>query len=94
MEMDFTELHFAAISVMKKVHSHGVQEKAMSKRAHKRARTVEVQIMFEPSRLAQECLHKAYRCLVPVAKRRLLTHMTGTPEPSPAQIPARERTLP
>jgi len=94
METDFEELHFAAINVRKKVHSRGFQENAMSKPSRKRARTLEVQIMFEPNRLEQHSLHKAYACLVPVLKRRLMTNTTAIEASAQAPALARERNLP
>jgi hypothetical protein len=65
----------------------------MGKPSRKRARTVEVQIMFEPNRLQQNYLHKAYTCLVPVLKRRLFTHTTASEASSQALAQARERNL-
>jgi hypothetical protein len=94
MEMDFKELLFAALNMMKKVHSRGLREKAMSKPPRKRARNVQVQIMFEPSRLQENCLHQAYRYLVPVFTHQLMTN-TSTRESSPqALAPPKERNLP
>jgi len=79
--------------MMKKVHSRGVQEKVMSKPPRKRARIMEVQIMFEPNRLEQEWLHKAYSCLVPVLKRRLMTNPREIEACTQAQAAAKERSL-
>lgn len=66
----------------------------MGKPSHKRARTVEVQIMFEPNRLQHNYLHKAYACLVPVVKRRLFTHTTALEASSQALAQAKERNMP
>jgi hypothetical protein len=93
METDFKELHFAALHVRKKGHSRGVREYAMSKPSRKKTRTVEVQSMFEPNRLEQDSLHKAYNCLVPVLKRRLFPHTTALEASSQALASARERTM-
>jgi hypothetical protein len=93
METDFRELHFTAPSVRKKGHSRGVQEHAMSKPSRKKSRKVEVQIMFEPNRLEQDSLHKAYRCLVPVLKRRLMTNPREIEACTQAQAAAKERSL-
>ncbi len=65
----------------------------MGKPSRKRAKTVEVQIMFEPCRLQQNYLHKAYTCLVPVLKRRLFTHTTALEASSQALAQARERNM-
>lgn len=48
----------------------------MSKPERKRPLTVEVQIVYEPSRLAQDCLHQAYLSLVPVTRRRISSTIT------------------
>jgi len=37
----------------------------------KKSPVVEVHVMFEPSRLAQQCLADAYGCLIPTVRRRL-----------------------
>jgi hypothetical protein len=42
-----------------------------SRRPYKKSPGVEVHVMFEPSRLAQQCLADAYACLIPTAHRRL-----------------------
>lgn len=63
----------------------------MTKNAHKRVRALEVQIMFDPNRLAQSTLHQAYLCLVPIS-RRLLPTLGGTSEGAVAsQVPQEER---
>jgi hypothetical protein len=58
--------------------------------SRKRTTSVEVHTMFEPSRLAQQCLQDAYACLMPTVRRRL-----GQAQPAikPAQISA-ERKAP
>ena len=66
----------------------------MSKPSRKQSRIVEVQVMFEPNRLEQHALHKAYSCLVPVLKRRLLPYTTAIEASSQALAPARERAMP
>ena len=91
METDFKGLHFAARTVRKKGHSRGVREYVMSKPSRKKTRTVEVQIMFEPNRLEQHALHKAYSCLVPLLKRRLLPQTTAIEASSQTLAPAKER---
>jgi len=45
----------------------------MTNHAHKRVQALEVQIMFDPNRLAQHALHQAYLCLVPISRRSLPT---------------------
>lgn len=37
--------------------------------------------MFEPSRLAEQCLAEAYACLIPTARRRL-QHIQATVKPA------------
>ena len=41
----------------------------MTKPARKRTKTLEVHVMFEPNRLADQLLHKAYTSLVPIPRR-------------------------
>ena len=48
-----------------------------SQSRHKQSPSLEVHAMFEPSRLAQQCLADAYACLIPTVSRRL-----GSPQPS------------
>jgi hypothetical protein len=43
----------------------------MNQSVRKRPLIVEVQVLYEPSRLAQDCLHQAYLLLVPVTRRRI-----------------------
>jgi hypothetical protein len=53
---------------------------------HKKSASLEVQIMFEPSRLAQPHLQDAYVYLVPTVRRRLSsTQSTVTPAQSSAE---------
>jgi hypothetical protein len=73
MEMAFGEHPSTVWCSRQKVHSHGVQELLMTKHAPKRPRALEVQIMFDPNRLAQSALHKAYVSLVPISRRSLPT---------------------
>ncbi len=65
----------------------------MSKPSRKKSKTVEVQIMFEPNRLEQDSLHKAYRYLVAVPTRRLMTKRAASEAASQGLVPARERNL-
>ena len=65
----------------------------MSKPSRKKSRKLEIQIMFEPNRLEQDSLHKAYSCLVPVLKRGLFPHTTALEASSQALAAARERTM-
>jgi len=66
----------------------------MSKPSRKKSRTLEVQTMFEPNRLEQHSLHKAYSCLVPLLKRRLLPQTTAIEASAQTLAPAKERKLP
>jgi hypothetical protein len=43
----------------------------MPKPARKRPKTLEVAIMFEPTRLAYDCLQAAYAHLIPPLRRRV-----------------------
>ncbi len=42
-----------------------------SQPSRKRTTSLEVHVMFEPSRLAQQCLQDAYACLIPTVRRHL-----------------------
>jgi hypothetical protein len=44
-----------------------------SQARRKKSPVVEVHAMFEPSRLAQQCLADAYACLIPTVRRSLNT---------------------
>lgn len=59
-----------------KVLARGIEENAMNRSVRKHPPTVEVQILYEPSRLAQDCLHQAYLSLVPVTRRRISPTVT------------------
>jgi hypothetical protein len=50
-----------------------MQQHAMPKPAHKKPKPLEVAIMFEPTRLAHDCLQAAYAHLVPTLRRRILS---------------------
>jgi hypothetical protein len=77
-----------------KVHHYGVSRlaKALSRRSrkwimeqppkptHRRVSALEVHVMFEPSRLAQQTLQDAYACVIPTVRRRL--GQTALPKPS------------
>jgi hypothetical protein len=43
----------------------------MAERARKTPMTLEVHVLFEPNRLEQSLLHKAYATLLPISRRRL-----------------------
>lgn len=49
--------------------------------SRKKARALEVHVMFEPSRLAQQSLQDAYTSLLPMLRRRL-----GQTSPTPAHV--------
>jgi hypothetical protein len=70
---------------MGKVPTRGIEENAMSKPERKRPLTVEVQILYEPSRLAQDCLHQAYLSLVPVTRRRISPTVTQKESATPVE---------
>ena len=60
----------------------------MSRAERKHPLTVEVQILYEPNRLAQDCLHQAYLFLVPVTRRRISP--TVTQKNSSTQVEERQ----
>ena len=47
----------------------GAQEVVVSHREQKRNQALEVGRVFEPTRIAQAYLARAYECLVPIARR-------------------------
>jgi hypothetical protein len=65
----------------------------MSKASGKRSQKLEVQIMFEPSRLEQDYLHKAYTCLIPVLYRRLAKRTRATQGSAQARVDLEERSM-
>ena len=76
MERDFKGLPCVAMGTTGKVLVRGVKEHVMNKRVRKPPLTVEVQTLYEPGRLAQDCLHQAYLLLVPVTHRRISPTVT------------------
>jgi hypothetical protein len=58
-----------------------------SQARRKKSPVVEVHAMFEPSRLAQQCLEEAYTRLIPMVRRRL----NAAPLTVKAERPAPER---
>ena len=93
MEMGSREHRYGARCLAKAVFRR-MQERAMkqplkpSLSTRKRPTTVEVQILFEPSRLAQQCLADAYACLMPPVRRRLRQAQATT---KPAQTSAERK---
>ena len=74
-----------------KVHFHGVQELLMTKHASKKVRALEVQIMFDPNRLAHYALHQAYLCLVPISRRSLPSLRRTSESVVASPVPQEER---
>jgi hypothetical protein len=76
MEM-VLKAHRYGVSRLAKAFSRRMLERVMeqppkpSQPTRKRTSTLEVHVMFEPSRLAQQCLANAYACLIPTVRRRL-----------------------
>jgi hypothetical protein len=54
-----------------KGHSRGTKQYAMPKPARKKLKPLEVAVMFEPTRLAHDCLQAAYTHLIPTLRRRV-----------------------
>jgi hypothetical protein len=88
MERDFKGLPCVATGTMGKVLARGIEENEMNKRGRKHPLIVEVQILYEPGRLAQDCLHQAYLFLVPVTRRRISP--TVTQKNSSTQVEERQ----
>jgi hypothetical protein len=73
MEM-VSRAHHYGVSRWAKACSRRMLECVMEKPLkppRKRTRAVEVHVMFEPSRLAQQHLQDAYACLLPTVHRRV-----------------------
>ena len=93
MEMVF-KAHPYGVSCLAKAHSRRMPERVMDKPPkpsqprRKQSRVVEVHVMFEPSRLAQQCLQDAYACLIPTVRRRL----NAPPPTVKPELPGTERT--
>ena len=83
MEMAL-KAHRCGVSYLAKAPSRRMPECVMEKPpkpSRKRTSVVEVHVMFEPHRLAQQCLQDAYACLMPTVRRRLKqTQPTVQPE--------------
>ncbi len=83
--------HRYGVRCLAKAHSRRMLQRVMDKpprpsqARHKKSPVVEVHTMFEPSRLAQQCLEEAYARLIPTVRRRLnATPLTVKPErPAP-----------
>lgn len=58
-----------------------------SQSRRKKSPSLEVHAMFEPSRLAFQCLQDAYACLIPTVRRPLNT----LPSSVQPELPRRER---
>jgi hypothetical protein len=69
--------HRYGVRCLAKAHSRRMLERVMEKPPkpsrpfRKKSPVVEVHVMFEPSRLAQQCLQDAYASLIPTVRRRL-----------------------
>ncbi len=101
MEKDSKALPYAAIR-RAKAHSRGTLARAMEKPfahpkpAHhprKSSPSLEVHVMFEPSRLAQQCLQDAYACLIPLVRRRVGPMPSHTHSPNAPAQPGGERSV-
>jgi hypothetical protein len=63
----------------------------MTKQRKKKGPSLEVQVMFEPTRLEHACLQKAYAWVVPCVRKHLSTPQTRQPMSgeTPTQSPER-----
>ncbi len=69
-----SKAHHCGVSRLVKAYSRWMLECVMEKLpkpSHKRTSALEVHVMFEPNRLAQQCLQDAYACLLPTVRRCL-----------------------
>jgi hypothetical protein len=84
MEM-VSKVHHCGVSRQAKVVSRRMLERVMEKPlkpTRSKKRVLEVHVMFEPSRLAEQSLQEAYACLIPTVRRRL---RQATPIAKPMQ---------
>jgi hypothetical protein len=51
----------------------------MAKQRRKKCTSLEVHVMFEPTRLEHACLLEAYAWVIPCARKRLSTQQTRQP---------------
>ena len=83
-----SKAHHYGVSRLAKASSRRMLECVMEqpinppRRPYKKSPVVEVHVMFDPSRLAQQCLADAYACLIPTVRRRLGPALP-TVEPAP-----------
>jgi hypothetical protein len=69
--------HRYGVRCLAKAHSRRMLQRVMDKpprpsqARRKKSPVVEVHAMFEPSRIAQQCLQDAYGCLIPTVRRSL-----------------------
>jgi hypothetical protein len=91
MAMAFTGRLYTA-PVPAKLHSRRMDKSAMRQQVGKRHKPLEVHIVFEPSRLAQDCLRSAYAQLIPPLPRRIAATSSSTPQASPSASPCEERS--
>jgi hypothetical protein len=65
----------------------------MIKQRRKKCTFLEVQVMFEPTRLEYTCLQEAYAWVVPCARKRLSTHQTPQPLSGETLVQRAERSI-
>jgi len=66
----------------------------MAKQQRKKHISLEVDVMFEPTRLEQACLQEAYAWVIPCARKRLSTQQTRQPLSGEALAQSAERSAP
>jgi len=64
----------------------------MAKQRRKKCPSLEVHVMFEPSRLEPACVQQAYAWVVPCARKRLSLSQSGQQLSSEALGQSTERT--
>jgi hypothetical protein len=85
--------HPYGVRCLAKAYSRWMLERVMdkppkpSRSLSKKSPVVEVHVMFEPSRLAQQCLQDAYACLIPTVRR----HLNAPLPMSKPELPETER---
>jgi len=81
-----SKAHHCGVNRLAKAIFRRMLERVMEKSPkapRSRTRALEVHVMYEPSRLAQQSLADAYGCLIPTVRRRL---GQATPTLKPTQM--------
>jgi hypothetical protein len=65
----------------------------MAKQRRKKCTSLEVHVMFEPTRLEHACVQQAYAWVIPCARKRLSTQQTRQPLGGETLAQSAERSI-